>query len=297
MLDVDGNLIGSAIATGTVTTVVTSGSSVLADGTHLFTAFQTAPGELTSADSPALAVQIITTPPVATIVSVTPDPITSSPSSLVITFNKPVSGLDLSDLSLSLNSGPDLLTAAQSVSSNDGITWTLTNLSALIAATGTYQLTLDPMGTPIIDVAGNEDTIGVSTTFTLDNSPPTVGISGPTFALRGELDVLTFSVVDPSPIEQAAGFTFTINWGDGSPIQTVTGASGTQVAHAFYMSGSLDVRVTATDLAGLTSSVADFGIQIAALQLVPEVHNPALDDLVWGALMAATGCSSHRSMR
>ena len=125
-LDADGNPIGSAIATGTTTTITTNGSSVLADGTHLFTAFQTVPDELPSASSPELAVQIVTTPPVATIVPVTPNTLTTSLNSLTITFNKPVTGLDLTDLSLSLNSGPNLLTAAQSISSTDGITWTLT---------------------------------------------------------------------------------------------------------------------------------------------------------------------------
>ena len=178
-LDADGNPIGSAVASGTTTTIFTNGTSLLADGTHQFAAFQVEPGKLASAISPALGVVVDTTPPAAAIVAVTPNPRTSSVDQITIQFSEPISGLDLSDLDFSLNGGPNLLTGAQSVSSNNGTTWTLSNLSPITsAAGGLYELDLNPIGTPIIDTAGNQDTTEVSTTFTIDLASPAVDLNG-----------------------------------------------------------------------------------------------------------------------
>ncbi|HEY1603438.1 MAG TPA: proprotein convertase P-domain-containing protein [Pirellulales bacterium] len=170
-LDADGQQIGSAVASGNTTTITTNGSLSLADGSHLITAFQTEPDKLASTASSALPITIDTTPPIATVVAVTPNPLTTSPNSLTITFNEPVSGLDLSDLAFTLNGGQNLLTSAQTISSTDGITWTLSNLSALATVSGTYQLTLNPVGTPVVDLAGNQDTATASTTFALNLGP------------------------------------------------------------------------------------------------------------------------------
>lgn len=59
----DSTVIGSAVASGTVTTIVTDGATVLSDGSHSFTAVQTEPGKTASGSSPALAVRIDTKAP------------------------------------------------------------------------------------------------------------------------------------------------------------------------------------------------------------------------------------------
>jgi uncharacterized delta-60 repeat protein len=58
-----GTAIGSAVATGSSTTVVTNGTSDLADGIRSLTARQTETGKLESGDSPALAITVDTTSP------------------------------------------------------------------------------------------------------------------------------------------------------------------------------------------------------------------------------------------
>jgi hypothetical protein len=65
-------------------------------------------------------------------------------SDVRITFNRPVTGLDLSDLALTRNGGPEnLLSAAQTLSSADGgRVWTLANLGGVTSRTGAYVLTL-----------------------------------------------------------------------------------------------------------------------------------------------------------
>jgi hypothetical protein len=67
------------------------------------------------------------------------------------------------------------------------------------------------------------------------------------------IETLTYTL---APIGDPAGalFTYKINWGDGSPTQTVTGPSGTQVTHAYSTAGSPDLTITAIDPSGLTAS-------------------------------------------
>jgi fibronectin type 3 domain-containing protein len=68
----DGTAIGSATASGTSTTIATSGNQALANGTHIITAKQTSPGSTPSIPSPSTTITIDTTAP-------------STPASLAVT--------------------------------------------------------------------------------------------------------------------------------------------------------------------------------------------------------------------
>jgi pectate lyase len=114
------------------------------------------------------------------------------------------------------------------------------------------------------------------------NSPPATAISGPGTALRGELKTYVLTATDPSSVDQAAGFTYTINWGDGSPVEIVTGPSGTVVSHRFNASSTVSVSVTAEDQDGGISTPASQTVQVDPFQLRPNELNPELTDLVWG---------------
>ena len=55
---------------------------------------------------------------------------------------------------------------------------------------------------------------------------------GPDTGLPGEVRAFTLHAADPSPIDQAAGFTLVVSWGDGTGT-TVTGADGLGLTHAY----------------------------------------------------------------
>jgi ELWxxDGT repeat protein len=102
------------------------------------------------------------------------------------------------------------------------------------------------------------------TTVTVNNVAPTAGITGPLDGfqgVRGQTRVFTLSATDPSAADTAAGFTFAVTWGDGSPTQTVVGLSGITASHAYAAEGNYTVSVTATD--------KDKGTGSAATALVP----------------------------
>ena len=113
-LRADGNTIGSAVASGSTTTITTNGASTLSDGNHVFTAVQTEVNKAVSSSSPSLTVKVDTTAPSATITPVNPNPSTSSVSQMTIVFSEPVSGLNLSDLQFTRNGGANLLSGAKS---------------------------------------------------------------------------------------------------------------------------------------------------------------------------------------
>jgi subtilisin-like proprotein convertase family protein len=167
-IESDGTPIGTAIAGGSTTIVVTDGATLLADGGHNITARQTVPGQSASDASPATAITIDTTAPVSSIVAVTPQVRTTPVNEITISFNEPTSGLNLNGLSLVRDGGSNLLTASQTVDTPDGLTWTLHNLAGITAAAGFYELFLAPSLSPAIDAAGNVPT-DASTSFTVNS--------------------------------------------------------------------------------------------------------------------------------
>src|SRR4029077_15756343 len=70
--------------------------------------------------------------------------------------------------------------------------------------------------------------------------------------------------------DQAAGFVYTINWGDGSPLQTIprTALNGPGVAvdHVYAASGSYTVQATATEEGG-SSGATSRAISIQAVEM------------------------------
>src|SRR5262249_54835234 len=96
----------------------------------------------------------------------------------------------------------------------------------------------------VTDSGGLTDT--ATPTVTITNLPPSASVSGPTVAVRGQTRIFALTATDPAPADQAAGFTFQIDWdADGTVDQSVSGPSGMTVQHAYPEAGTHPVRVTA----------------------------------------------------
>ncbi|HVU90072.1 MAG TPA: proprotein convertase P-domain-containing protein [Pirellulales bacterium] len=158
-----------------------------------------------------------------------------------------------------------------------GATPTLTSaqLAALgITGPGTYNIRLE--ATDSSGVIGES----LATTLTVLPPPPTAGIAGSITVLRGETNTYTLSASD-AELGPGTSFTFVIDWGDGTALQTVSGQSGQHVTHTFNAVGTPIVSVTASDLNG-TSLAATQSVNVSAVLLRPDAQNAALVDLVWG---------------
>jgi uncharacterized repeat protein (TIGR03803 family) len=83
--------------------------------------------------------------------------------------------------------------------------------------------------------------------------PPTAHITNPSYS-AGKVS-LTLTASNPSLTDQASSFT--IDWGDGPPVQTISATNGSATpTHAYAAAGTYLVTVIATDTAGMISPIA-----------------------------------------
>lgn len=149
-----------------------------------------------------------------------------------------------------------------------GLSWLVvsSNGQAVPAGTGkTFAFTPADDGTYTVlfkatDADGAVDVRTVQ--VTAGNAPPAAAVAGPAALGLGRTGTFTLTAADPSPADQAAGFTYRVDWDDGTPAQTVRGPSGLAVTHAFAAAGTFTVRVTATDKDGGTSPVATLAVRV-----------------------------------
>ena len=95
--------------------------------------------------------------PTTDVVNVSPNPRFAPVDSLTIVFSERVSGFQVSDLTLTKDRGPNLLTGQQTLTTADGgLTWTLDNLAGITAAGGSYSLFFaGGQASGVLDAGGN----------------------------------------------------------------------------------------------------------------------------------------------
>ena len=180
-----------------------------------------------SAGSPGYS-NFDTAPPVADILDVSPNPGPDPVDSLLITFDELVTDFDLGDLSL--RRGDALLSLANAtLTTTDGFTYTLGNLSSLTTEPGDYTLTLHVSTAGVRDIAGNDLNVEVDEAFTV--APQTGQITGTAgddnyYAKRvgNELHVWANATGAGSPaatLPLPLSSAFTVSLGDGDDTLTI----------------------------------------------------------------------------
>jgi hypothetical protein len=71
-----------------------------------------------------------------------------------------------------------------------------------------------------------------------------------------------------------AGFTFDVDWGDGSAVEQVVGESGVIAPHVYTDNGTYTITVTATDQDGAASEPVTFTVEIKTAALIDDPLNP-----------------------
>jgi hypothetical protein len=126
-------------------------------------------------------------------------------------------------------------------------------------------------------------TVSAPVSLTLNNQAPSAAISGSATGVRGQPRFFTLNALDPSPADQAADFTFDIDWdGNGSVDHTVSGPDGLGVEHIFPSTGVFTIGVTATDKDGGVSDEVTHGITISIVELQPDPEDGSKTALVGG---------------
>jgi hypothetical protein len=122
-----------------------------------------------------------------------------------------------------------------------------------------------------------DDDGGVSAELTTDieitNAAATATITGPSTAVVGVPVTIKVGADDPSPNDMTGTFSFTVDWGDGTPVVSMTGPADPPVTHTYTSPGTFTVTATATDPDGATSAPLTFAITVA--QAPPTTTEPA----------------------
>jgi subtilisin-like proprotein convertase family protein len=199
----------------------------------------------------------------------------SSFSGVVATITN-ASSFMANNFTASINWGDSTTTAGTITSNGDGT----------FSITGTHTYTDGPATDSVVTTVTFGSGSGqVTSTATVSNVAPTASISGPTFALAGQLVSFTIGATDPGTADLAAGFKYVVTFGDGTS-QTISAApgnnTGTTVSHTYSSSGSYSVSVVATDKDGGASAAASQSVAIAGVNI------PTLGDIPEGSTFSGT---------
>jgi len=189
------------------------------------------------------------TAPMAKIVPISPDPRNVAVPSINIVFSEPVNGFNTLDLVLSRDGGPNLLTGAETLSTLDNVTWTLSGLAGLTATQGNYAVSLNGFGSGIIDRALNGFTGFAADDWVMDTTAPTVTLiqinDGSIQRSLVKSITVTFSELVNLPGVPATAFKLA-RTGPGAPMSDVTiasvdttGSTPTQTIATLTFSGAL----------------------------------------------------------
>jgi hypothetical protein len=131
--------------------------------------------------------------------------------------------------------------------------------------------------------------VGMDTALVLiRNAGPTVGIGDPELFVRNQPGQLVLTADDPAPADDAAGFTYIVDWGDGTAPQIVRrtpgNGAGVTVDHVYTRSGEFNVRATATDKDGGTGAASQT-VGVKSVALKPSPCDPEKTVLVVGGTL------------
>jgi PKD repeat protein len=163
---------------------------------------------------------------------------------------------DTTDFSATIDWGDGSATTNGIISfsgfSSSGATFTMSGSHTYLEE-GTYKVSV-----AIADQGGSS--ANTTTGIIVAIVPPTAALSGATDGVPGQPRTFTFAAIDVSPVDQAAGFIYTINWGDGTPVLIVPrnpgNGSGISIDHIYTAPGSYTVQETATEDGGSNGSAS-----------------------------------------
>src|SRR5439155_22704450 len=111
----------------------------------------------------------------------------------------------------------------------------------------------------------------------------TASISGPSFSVGVPGQPLTFTLgASESGLAAGTVYSYSVQWGDGSHVQTFSGASGTPATHAFVVTGGYTIAVTATDPNGNSSNPVSTSLTLTTVATETDPYNSNLTALYVG---------------
>ncbi len=155
----------------------------------------------------------------------------------------------------------------------------LSKLFIVVRDNGKFDLILEAIATE----TASRVSVAQSTTFTVEvqNAAPQATImTAPDKGTPGEPVSVQMAATDKSSVDQASGFRYRINWGDGSAPEIVEGIVTPTLNHVYAISGNYTITVAATDKDGAEGAIATHRIRISRTGLVADPLNPGRTMLI-----------------
>jgi len=152
-----------------------------------------------------------------------------------------------------------------------------------------FSATLNTQGSQSITATDtvNAGIGGTESGIVVVSVQPTAGVSGSALNASGSNGVpgqpLPFTLTaSESGLPSGTVYSYSVQWGDGSPAQTFSGPSGMLATHAFPASISYTITVTATDPSGNGSLPASTSVSLTTLAMETDPYNANLTALYLG---------------
>lgn len=165
--------------------------------------------------------------------------------------------------------------------------WSVTKNGSPLATGGglSFGFVPDDDGTYVVTLTVQDKDGGTTSavaTIQVTDVAPSASLGGDASGVRGQTRGFTLAVADPSPVDTAAGFTYHVSWGDGSPDQVIASGQSSILSHVFTATGTYTVTATAIDKDGGESALATRVVTIDAVALQPDPADPSKTALVVG---------------
>jgi hypothetical protein len=152
-----------------------------------------------------------------------------------------------------------------------------------------FAATMNTLGTQSISATdmANANITGSESMIVVQPAQPTVNVVGPVANASGSNGVpgqpltYTFSASE-SGLPAGTVYSYSIQWGDGSPTQISSGPSGTQVTHVFLAAGGYTITAMATDPNGHTSIPFFISASITTVAMETDPYDSSLTALYVG---------------
>ncbi|QIG39691.1 Ig-like domain repeat protein [Microbacterium sp. 4R-513] len=108
-----------------------------------------------------------------------------------------------------------------------------------------------------------------STSLDVVNTAPDTVVTGGLTATVGVPFTIKVGADDPSSADMAASFTYTVDWGDGSPVVSVVGPADPPITHTYAAAGTYTASLTSTDKDGGTGAPLEIQVVVTAAPVVP----------------------------
>jgi Ca2+-binding RTX toxin-like protein len=154
------------------------------------------------------------------------------------------------------------------------------------AGVHTFAVTLNTLGTQSVSATdtANASITGSESMIVVFPIQPMASVSGPTLGVPGQPLGYTLSASE-SGLPAGTTYSYSVQWGDGSPVQSFSGSSGTQASHAYTSPGAYTITVTATDPKGNISVPVSTSVTLTTVAMEIDPYNSSLTALYVGGTL------------